>query len=215
MAYDPVLATRLRAILHDEPECVEKRMFGGIAFLLRGNLCVAIWKDSLVARVGPDAYDSALREPHTQVFDVTGAGDTVVVPAGVHREHVTLDRTVRLVGRPGAILDGGGEGTVLRITAPGVEVRGLTIRASGAGYTSEDAGIRIDGAPDARVIDVHIEDTLFGIFVVQSDRCLVDGSTIVGKDLPHVRRGDGIRLWYSAGCRLHANRVERSRDVII
>ena len=144
-----------------------------------------------------------------------GEGDTVLVPAGVHREHVTIDRPLRLVGQPGAILDGGGEGTVLRIVAPGVEVRGLTIRGSGAGYTTEDAGIRIEHAPGARVIDTRIEDALFGVFVVQSDGCLVEGSTIVGKDLPHVRRGDGIRLWYSTGCRLHANRVERSRDVII
>jgi nitrous oxidase accessory protein len=51
--------------------------------------------------------------------------------------------------------------------------------------------------------------------VVQSDGCVIEGSTIVGKDLPHVRRGDGIRLWYSAGCRLVGNRVERSRDVVI
>jgi nitrous oxidase accessory protein len=142
-------------------------------------------------------------------------GDTIVVPPGVHHEHVTLDRSVRLVGRPGAVLDGGNEGTVLRVTAPGVEVRGLTIRDSGDGYTTEDAGIRIDHAPDVRVVDTRIEDTLFGLFVVQGDRCVVDGSTIVGKDLPVVRRGDAIRLWYSAGCRLRANRVERSRDVII
>jgi nitrous oxidase accessory protein len=142
-------------------------------------------------------------------------GDTVVVPAGVHREHVTIDRGLRLVGQAGAVVDGGGEGTVLRITAPGVEVRGLTVRGSGAGYTTEDAGIRIDHAPDARVVATRVEDALFGIFVVQGDRCLVEGSTIVGKDLPHVRRGDGIRLWYSTGCRLHSNRVERSRDVVI
>jgi nitrous oxidase accessory protein len=144
-----------------------------------------------------------------------GEGDTVVVPAGVHHEHVTIDRRLRLVGRPGAIVDGGGEGTVLRIAAPDVEVRGLTIRASGTGYTTEDAGIRIEQAPGTRIVDTRIEDGLFGVFVVQSDRCLVEGSTIVGKDLPHERRGDGIRLWYSTGCRLHANHVERSRDVVI
>jgi nitrous oxidase accessory protein len=139
----------------------------------------------------------------------------VIVPAGVHRERVALERRVRLVGRPGAVIDGGGHGTVLRITAAGVEVRGLVVRGSGDGYTTEDAGIRIDHAAAVRVVDTRIEDTLFGIFVVQGDGCVVEGSTIVGKDLPHVRRGDGIRLWYSSGCRLHGNHVERSRDVII
>ncbi len=141
-------------------------------------------------------------------------GDTLIVPAGTYREHVSVDRAVRLVGRPGAVLDGEGEGTVIRVRAAGTEVRGLVVRGSGMSYTAEDAGIRIEAA-DVRIVDTHLEDVLFGIFVVQGDRCLIEGSTILGKDLPHVRRGDGIRLWYSAGCRLIGNRVERSRDVII
>src|SRR5579875_3365865 len=119
-------------------------------------------------------------------------GDTVIVPPGVHRERIVVDRAVRLVG-------------------PGAALRGLAIRGSGASYTTEDAGIRIDHASDVAIVDVRIEDTLFGIFVAQGDRCRIEGSTIVGKDLPPVRRGDAIRLWYSSGCRLAGNRVERSR----
>lgn len=142
-------------------------------------------------------------------------GDEIVVPPGVHRERVVLDKAVRLVGRPGAVLDAGGEGTVLRITASGAEVRGLTVRGSGMGYDAEDSGIRIDHAADVRIVDTRLEDVLFGIFVVQGDRCRIEGTTVVGKDLPHVRRGDGIRLWYSSGCVLAGNRVERSRDVIV
>jgi nitrous oxidase accessory protein len=142
-------------------------------------------------------------------------GDDVVVPAGVHREHVRIDKAIRLVGRPGAIVDGGDEGTVLRIEASGVEVSGLTVRGSGMGYDAEDAGIRIDHAADVRIVDTKLEDVLFGIFVVEGNRCRIEGTSVVGKDLPHVRRGDGIRLWYSSGCRLAGNSVERSRDVII
>jgi nitrous oxidase accessory protein len=66
-----------------------------------------------------------------------------------------------------------------------------------------------------RIVDTRLEDVLFGIFVVRGDRCVLDRNTIVGKDLPHVRRGDAIRLWYSSGCRLLGNDVARSRDVII
>jgi nitrous oxidase accessory protein len=113
------------------------------------------------------------------------------------------------------VIDGSGQGTIVRVAAPGVELRGLTLRDSGASYTSEDAGLRIERAPDVRVVGTRIEDTLFGIFVVEGDRCRLEDNQVVGKDLPHVRRGDGVRLWYSSGCRLHGNRVERSRDVII
>jgi nitrous oxidase accessory protein len=142
-------------------------------------------------------------------------GDTVIVPAGIYREHLVVDKPLRLIGRPGAVIDGADEGTVLRITAPGVELRGLTVRNSGSTYNTEDAGIRIDHAPDVRIVDTRIDDTLFGIFVVNGDRCAIEGSTVIGKDLPEVRRGDSIRLWYSSGCRLIGNHIERSRDLVI
>jgi parallel beta-helix repeat protein len=151
----------------------------------------------------------------TQALAAAHDGDTVIVPSGVHREHVVINRRVRLVGRPGAVIDGDDDGTVLRITAPGVEVRGLTLRNSGSTYTTEDAGIRIDHASDVRVVDTRIDDTLFGVFVVNGDRCDIEGSTVIGKDLPEVRRGDSIRLWYSSGCRLVGNHIERSRDLVI
>lgn len=173
---------------------------------------------AILSGSGARAADVVVGEEHPTVAAALAAahdGDTVIVPAGVHREHVVVDRRVRLVGRPGAVLDGEGTGTVMRIAAPGVEVRGLTVRDSGSTYTTEDAGIRIDSAADVRIVDSRIEDTLFGIFVVQGDRCAIEGTTVIGKDLPHVRRGDGIRLWYSSGCRMIGNRVERSRDVII
>jgi nitrous oxidase accessory protein len=142
-------------------------------------------------------------------------GDTIRVPPGIRHEHLVIRKRIVLLGDDGAILDGDGTGTVIRIEAGGVEVRGLTVRNGGSGYTSEDAGIRIEHAPDARIVATRIEDTLFGLFIVQGDRCVIDGSTVIGKDLPEFRRGDGIRLWYSSGCRLTHNRVERSRDVVI
>jgi nitrous oxidase accessory protein len=138
-----------------------------------------------------------------------------VVPVGVYRERFTVDKRVALVGRPGAVVDGGGQGTVVRIAAAGAELRGLVLRNSGDSYAREDAGIRIDKAADVRILDTRVEDTLFGIFAVQADRCRIEHSAVVGKDLPHERRGDGIRLWYSAGCVLRHNVVDRSRDVIV
>ena len=47
-------------------------MFGGVGFLWQGNMCVGVWKTSLIARLGPEQGDAALAEPHVQPFDVTG-----------------------------------------------------------------------------------------------------------------------------------------------
>ena len=190
------------------------------ARLRRQRLIAAVTTAGLVVLVVAPRADAAEIDvaSHGSIaaaLAVARDGDVVAVPPGVHHEHVVLDKAVHLVGRPGAVVDGGGEGTVLRISASGAEVRGLTLRDSGSGYDAEDSGIRIDHAADVRIVDTRVEDTLFGIFVVQGDRCRIEGTTVVGKDLPHVRRGDGIRLWYSSGCVLTGNRVERSRDVIV
>jgi nitrous oxidase accessory protein len=64
-------------------------------------------------------------------------------------------------------------------------------------------------------VDSRLEDVLFGVFALKADGCVVERTTVVGKSLPVTRRGDGIRLWYSSGCRLVGNHVERSRDVVI
>ena len=72
MAYDEGLAQRVREALADKPGFSEKRMFGGLAFLLRGRMCVGIVGDELMVRVGPEAYAQLVREPHARTMDFTG-----------------------------------------------------------------------------------------------------------------------------------------------
>ncbi|GGU42057.1 TfoX/Sxy family protein [Streptomyces coeruleorubidus] len=72
MAYDEGLAERIRQRLGADPVVTEKRMFGGIAFLHRGNMAVGVSGDDLMVRVGPDNTDAALARPGARVFDMTG-----------------------------------------------------------------------------------------------------------------------------------------------
>jgi hypothetical protein len=72
MAYDEVLAQRLREQLGDVPELSEKRMFGGLAFLERGNMVVGVHGDGLLARVGEEGTDGALARPGARLFDMGG-----------------------------------------------------------------------------------------------------------------------------------------------
>ncbi len=72
MAYDEGLAERIREILADRRGVTEKRMFGGLAFLLGGRMCVGVVKDRLMVRVGPEAYERRVREPHARKMDFTG-----------------------------------------------------------------------------------------------------------------------------------------------
>jgi TfoX/Sxy family transcriptional regulator of competence genes len=72
MAYDQALADRIRDRLGNGPEIVEKKMFGGTAFMLSGNMAVGISGDELMVRTGPDAYSDAIAQPGVRDFDMTG-----------------------------------------------------------------------------------------------------------------------------------------------
>src|SRR5262245_44104756 len=72
MAFNEALADRIRQGLARKKNIEEKKMFGCICFFLNGNALAGVWKDGLIARLGTDEAELALREPHVRVFDITG-----------------------------------------------------------------------------------------------------------------------------------------------
>src|SRR3954465_7004775 len=72
MAYDEELAARVRDVLALEPDLAERKMFGGLAFMLRGNMCCGIVGDELMVRVGADGHADALAGPHARGMAFTG-----------------------------------------------------------------------------------------------------------------------------------------------
>lgn len=71
MAFNETLAQRVRRVLAGQRGLVEKRMFGGVAFMLRGNMCCGVLGDDLVVRVGPAAHETELKRPYARVMDFT------------------------------------------------------------------------------------------------------------------------------------------------
>jgi hypothetical protein len=72
MAYDETLAQRIRTILLGRPGLSEQKSFGGIGFLLNGNMACGVIKEDLIVRVGPDRHADLLTKPHARPFDFTG-----------------------------------------------------------------------------------------------------------------------------------------------
>lgn len=86
MAYDLKLAERIRKHIGTRNGVVEKAMFGGLAFLVHGNMSVGVHGGELIARLEPSATDAALKEKHTRVFALTGRpmkGWILVQPEGL------------------------------------------------------------------------------------------------------------------------------------
>jgi hypothetical protein len=96
VAFDEELAERIRGVLGDRVDVDERRMFGGIAFLLNGDMCCGIVGDELIARLGPEAAEQALAEPGVRPFDFTGRpsrGIVFVAPEAI-AEDSDLDRWI-------------------------------------------------------------------------------------------------------------------------
>lgn len=97
MAYDEGLAQRIRESLSELPGLVEKKMFGGVGYMIRGNMACGVHGDELIVRVGPDSYEEALADVHTRPFDMTGRpmkGWVMVTPDGIESD-AELDRWIQ------------------------------------------------------------------------------------------------------------------------
>lgn len=98
MSYDERLAERVREVLGPRKRVVEKRMFGGLAFMVRGHMACGIVKDELMVRVGPEAHAAALARAGARPMDFTGRpmkGMVYVGASGI-RTRAQLERWVAL-----------------------------------------------------------------------------------------------------------------------
>ena len=98
MAYNEKLADRLRKLIAKRNDFHEQKMFGGMGYLLRGNMCLGIWKDSLILRLGESQAGKALKKKNVKPFDITGRamkGWVMVTPSGM-KTNADLKRWVTL-----------------------------------------------------------------------------------------------------------------------
>jgi len=89
VAYDEGLAQRIRELLEEQNALSERKMFGGLAFLVHGNMAIGVVRGELMVRVGPEAHAAALREPHARPMDFTKRamkGFVFVAPLGFEED---------------------------------------------------------------------------------------------------------------------------------
>ena len=152
--------------------------------------------------------------PLQDMIDATPDGGEVVPPAGTYVEQITIDRNVTLDGRNGVVIDGGGDGTVVTLSADSAALKNVTIRNSGRLHNKVDAGLRIAGNFNV-IRDVRIENSLFGIDMTQASNNVLRRIYISSKDMPLELRGDSIRIWYSNDNKLEDMTIEDARDIVI
>jgi TfoX/Sxy family transcriptional regulator of competence genes len=97
MAYDKALASRVRETFADNAEISERQMFGGIAFMLSGNMAVGVRNDDLMVRIDPSDNDEALAQPGVRISDMSGRPmkGWILVAAEATEDDADLQRWVK------------------------------------------------------------------------------------------------------------------------
>lgn len=149
-----------------------------------------------------------------EAADRAADGDTIVVRPGRYAGPLVVRRRVALIGQDGAVVDGGGRGTVVALEAPGITMAGFTIRGSGDILSAEHTGILVRASGIA-IEGNRLEDVLFGVHLRHAPGSVVRRNVFRGKPLPVARRGDAIRVWYSDDVTIEGNQVFDGRDVVL
>jgi len=155
--------------------------------------------------------------PYTSIsaaLDVAVDGDRIEVHGGQYSGPLVVDKSVSLEGVDWPVIDGNSQGTVVKLTAPGIHFKGFAIRNSGASLDEENSGIAGE-APNLIIENNHLENTLFGIYLREAPGSNIRNNIIQSKDLDLARRGDPIRAWYSNDVLIAENKVEKGRDVVL
>lgn len=200
---------RTRAARVQSPQAGARALAGLILIFLcwtmaAGGACAA------TLTVGPGQAYTSIGE----AIAAAAPGDTVMIQAGLYREHLVVDRALTLVGEAGAVIDGGGEGDVITLAADGVTLQGLTIRGSGQHLWRDSAGVKVFSSQN-RIEGNVLEENLFGILVIRGDENVLRQNIITG--LVHMiehDRGDGIRLYDSDENLIEGNVIITPRDGI-
>lgn len=150
------------------------------------------------------------------VLDRARDGDVVVLAAGTHKGPIRIDRRIVLQGEPGATLAGTGEGSVISVFGPDVEIRGLTITGSGRDLQAMDSGVYLEKTAErARVENNKIIDNLFGVYIHGAAGSRVLNNEIVGlKNIRQAEAGNGVSMWNAPDVTIGGNSISHGRDGI-
>lgn len=150
-----------------------------------------------------------------QAISLARPGDRLQVAAGVYAGAVAVTvASLSLEAMPGAVLDGRGQGTILQIMAPGVTVSGFQLRHSGRSGGGDDAGLKVVGVMNCRILANRFEDVYHGIYLQAASRTLVRGNVLEGRAPAgsYEDWGDGVHVWNSRDNRIAGNAIHDFRD---
>ena len=149
-------------------------------------------------------------------IDKAPNGSILKLPAGVYKGSIVIDKPLTIIGKEaGVVIDGEGNGTVIKVTGSYVTLKNLKVINSGGLHHKLDAAITMAEGSNCEISDCVIDDCLFGIDLQMINNSKIENNTISSKDLDLGLRGDGLRLWYSNDNIVKGNSLIKSRDMVV
>lgn len=182
-----------------------------IVFAVAAALALAVGPASIRA-ADPGAQSTSVLQ---QRIADAAPGDLVIVEGGTYEGLLTIDKPVTLIGRNWPVIDGGGEGDVVRITADDAGISGFVVQGSSKSLSKEPAAIKISEVDRVTVRRNIIRDAYLGIHVTASKQSLIEKNQIEGDpSIPNGRRGHGVYMWRAEQTAVHGNVIEHAADAI-
>ncbi len=148
--------------------------------------------------------------------NAASTGDVLKLQAGRYSGELVIGTSVSIIGHPDSVIDAQGRGDVIRVNAPDVRIKGLTIINSGDSLDTEDSGVYVTDQGDRVLIENnYFEGNLVGVYLKGPDAAIVRGNTIIGSQFHRMNdRGNGVYLWNSPGSIIEDNDIRYGRDGI-
>jgi nitrous oxidase accessory protein len=180
-----------------------------------GSLCVLCATGPMAAKTWTVSPEGMHRKLGAALASVA-PHDTIRVLQGTYAEGpLSINKPLTLIGVGRPVIDGGGKGNVLEITAPDVTVQGFRIQGTLISNLNDNAGIQVIKADRVRLVDNELVKCFFAIHFMESRDMLIAGNTIHGDSaLADNDRANGIHLWHCTGATIRGNTITDHRDGI-
>lgn len=149
------------------------------------------------------------------LLDRTPAGDTILVAKGFYAQNnIIIRKPVTVIGQDFPVFDGARKNEVIIVIANNVRLIGLQIQNTGRSSMVDMAGIKLQNVNNALVKNCHILNTTYGVYLQNSNKCVVEGSTIKAYAKDELQSGNAVHAWKCNGLLIKGNQVSGHRDGI-
>lgn len=150
-----------------------------------------------------------------QAIKLANDGDTIIVKAGVYKEHdIEIKKSIKLIAEEGAIIDGENKGEIVLVQADNVTVDGFEIINVGNSTIKDFAAIRIQRVNNFTIQNLIIRNPFFAIYLQAANEGIIRNNIVYGEAKQEYNAGNGIHMWKSSNNIIEGNQLFRMRDGI-